>query len=641
MQISSKYEATGASVRIDSLGMRPMQRRVYEFHSDQYVLLKSPPASGKSRALMYVALEKLRLGQVSKVVVSVPERTIGASFRSQSLRDKGFHSDWVVADEYDLCSPESEEGKVDKLIQFLQEGSGPLVCTHSTLRSAFQKAGAESFSGSLVAIDEFHHVSSKEDSRLGEAVRAMIQSGSVHLFAMTGSYFRGDSEPILQIEDEAKFKKVTYSYYEQLDGYEHLKTIDIGMSFYRGTYLDSFSQVFDESKKTIIHIPSVTSGESTKEKHLEVASLLDTMGTYLKTNPDTGVLHVAGKNGRELRIIDLVNDNPEDRFKASRFLREMSKPEDLDVVIALGMAKEGFDWPFCEVAITVGYRASMTELVQIIGRTTRDAPNKSKASFINFVAEPIVTEGELVSGTNNIFKAIAASLLMEDVLSPKAGFLENRAKPIEIQLGALNVKGFVPPTSKKVAEIIAHDLVDLRAKIFQDDRYAKGALGGTTPEILNKYLTPKIIEETYPNLDADERRELCDAFVITNALRSSSVTEANGQKFVKIGNSLVEVEDLDLDLIYKINPFQETFEVVSKELSTDVLREIQDVIRSSRSELTAQLANDLWPKVNEWFERFGREPDYDSADPEERALAEVLALKRQERRLSKKLEDRP
>jgi hypothetical protein len=443
----------------------------------------------------------------------------------------------------------------------------------------------------------------------------------------------------MQPQDEEKFSKVTYSYYEQLDGYKYLNRIEICMSFYRGTYLDSITKVFDENRKTIIHIPSVNSGESTKEKYYEVASILDAIGTYKSTDPETGVVTVTTPSGKDLKVADLVNDNPEDRFRITNFLRQMNSKDELDVLIALGMAKEGFDWPFCEVALTVGYRASMTELVQIIGRTTRDSVGKSIATFINFVAEPIVTDSELVSGTNNIFKAIAASLLMEDVLAPKAGFLENRAQPIDIQLGAVKIKGFEKPTSERVNSILDNDLVDLRARVFQDDRYAKAALGATTPEVLNKHLTPKIIREIYPELTQSEVKSLTDAFVVTNALRSSSIHEENGQKFLKLGKSLILVEELDLDLISKISPFSETFEVVSKELSSEVLREIQDLIRSSRSDLTKELAGELWPKVNEWFERFGKEPSYESVDQDEKLLADVLAFMRDAKRNSQKAKD--
>src|SRR5690606_11434778 len=138
---------------------------------------------------------------------------------------------------------------------------------------------------------------------------------------------------------------------------------------------------------TIIHIPSVNAAESTKEKMLEVDTLLDHIGAYEKTDAN-GIIYVKDKSGRTIKIADLVNDNPFEREKVVTYLRNMKAIEDVDIIIALGMAKEGFDWPYCEVALTAGYRGSLTEIIQIIGRCTRDSENKSHAQFINLVSEP-------------------------------------------------------------------------------------------------------------------------------------------------------------------------------------------------------------------------------------------------------------
>ena len=78
--IENKYEQTGASKRIDEFGMREMQRRVYEKRSSKNLLIKAPPASGKSRALMFIALDKLQNQGIKKIIVAVPETSIGASF---------------------------------------------------------------------------------------------------------------------------------------------------------------------------------------------------------------------------------------------------------------------------------------------------------------------------------------------------------------------------------------------------------------------------------------------------------------------------------------------------------------------------------------------------------------------------------
>src|ERR1700723_2287544 len=88
--VSVTYAQDGSSTRSNALGMRPMQERVWQKRGEQYLLIKSPPASGKSRALMFVALDKLRNQKLKKVIVAVPERSIGASFRSTKLKQDGF-----------------------------------------------------------------------------------------------------------------------------------------------------------------------------------------------------------------------------------------------------------------------------------------------------------------------------------------------------------------------------------------------------------------------------------------------------------------------------------------------------------------------------------------------------------------------
>ena len=102
----------------------------------------------------------------------------------------------------------------------------------------------------MVAIDEFHHVSVDEANKLGRSLHGLMSQSNAHIVAMTGSYFRGDSVPVLLPEDEALFKIVTYNYYDQLNGYKYLKTLGIGYHFYQGAYIDAINEVLDTSKKT-------------------------------------------------------------------------------------------------------------------------------------------------------------------------------------------------------------------------------------------------------------------------------------------------------------------------------------------------------------------------------------------------------
>src|ERR1700728_5497020 len=84
---------TGASTKADAMGMRPRQQRVYARRGEQYLLIKSPPASGKSRALMFIALDKRQNQGVKQAIIVVPERSIGASFHDEPLSDFGFWAD--------------------------------------------------------------------------------------------------------------------------------------------------------------------------------------------------------------------------------------------------------------------------------------------------------------------------------------------------------------------------------------------------------------------------------------------------------------------------------------------------------------------------------------------------------------------
>ena len=619
-----KYASDGSSTSCDSLGMRPMQARAYAQNSQKYLLIKAPPASGKSRALMYIALEKLKAGSIKKVIVAVPERSIARSFANTDLKSTGFHTNWQINAKFDLCSPGGESGKVQHFLDFLKSDETILLCTHSTLRFAFGKVDIGAFNDVLIAIDEFHHVSIHEDNQLGKLLRRVMSETSAHMLAMTGSYFRGDSNAILLPEDEVAFTKVTFNYYEQLNGYTYLKTLGIAFSFYQGPYTLAIPKVLDTNKKTIIHIPNVNSGESLKEKYYEVDQILEVIGSYQYTTED-GIIVVKAIDGRELKIADLVNDDASSREKVASYLKSVSSPYDVDIIIALGMAKEGFDWPYCEVALTVGYRGSLTEIIQIIGRTTRDSENKSHAQFINLVAEPDESRENVSTSVNNIFKAIAASLLMEDVLAPKLKFGGSNIGGGE---DVIVIKGFKTPPTGRVEKIIDEDLIDLKAQILQN-REIQGCMGGgVDPYLINNLLIPKIIRETYPDLDEDEIASVTDHVIAGTLMNGAKVILEGDRRLIKFADLFINVDELNIDLIYRINPFATSYEILSKELNRSTLKAIQDYIFSTRIDVTDDEAARLWPEVEAFFQDHGAEPNRESLDPHERRLAEVLAYLR-------------
>ena len=430
---------TGASSKANALGMRTMQERAYAKRGEQYLLIKSPPASGKSRALMFIALDKLNNQGLRQAIIVVPERSIGGSFADEPLSQYGFYWDWQVAPQWNLCNapgvdePRVAKSKVDAVRKFLDSTDKVLVCTHATFRFTVEELGIAAFDNRLIAIDEFHHVSSNPGNVLGCQLGALIARDKVHMVAMTGSYFRGDSEAVLLPADEARFETITYTYYEQLNGYEWLKSLDISYFFYTGPYVDAVTKVLDPALKTIVHIPNVNARESLKDKEREVNEIMHGLGEWKGVDPVTGFHLIQTKDGRTLKVADLVDDsNPTKRTKVLTALKDPAQKDNrghVDVIIALGMAKEGFDWIWCEHALTIGYRSSLTEIVQIIGRATRDAEGKERSRFTNLIAEPAAEQAAVAEAVNDMLKAISASLLMEQVLAPRYEFTPKNSGP--------------------------------------------------------------------------------------------------------------------------------------------------------------------------------------------------------------------
>lgn len=633
--VNVTYAQTKESTKVNEYGMRDMQEKAYAARDAQYLLLKAPPASGKSRALMFIALDKLKSQGIQKIIVAVPERIIGGSFGQTDLKSRGFFADWVPSSRFNLCTPGSEKAKVPAFLKFMESKEQILICTHSTLRFAFEQIDDQKFNSTLLAIDEFHHVSAdKENNKLGYLLHSIMEKSNVHVVAMTGSYFRGDTIPVLLPEDEVKFTKVSYNYYEQLNGYTYLKSLGIGYHFYQGRYTTAISEVLDTDKKTILHIPNVNSGEATKDKYNEVDTILDQIGTVEYQDDKTGLIYLKReKDGKMLKIANLVDDDPKNREIIVKYLRKVKSVEDLDLIIALGMAKEGFDWPFCEHALTVGYRGSLTEVIQIIGRCTRDSKNKSHAQFTNLIAQPDALDDEVKVAVNNMLKAITCSLLMEQVLAPNFTFKtkvlnEDTAKP-----GEIRIRGFKEPSSKRVKDIIESDLNDLKASILQDDTLVKALPGNVDPEVINKIMIPKIIQKRYPDLTAEELEEVRQYVVVDSAIKNSEIKEAGGKSFIRMADTFVNIDDLNIDLIDRINPFQKAFEILSKSVTTKTLKTIQDTIEMTRIQMTEEEAILLWPKIKSFVKNGGgKEPQIGSYDPLERRMAEALIYIRSQRR---------
>jgi superfamily II DNA or RNA helicase len=673
--VSVTYKRTGATNKSNELGMRPMQERAYERRGEQYLLIKSPPASGKSRALMFIALDKLQNQGLSQAIIVVPERSIGASFNDEPLSKWGFWADWEVKPQWNLCNaPGADEirvakSKVKAVGEFLASGDPVLVCTHATFRFAVEELGIEAFDNRLIAVDEFHHVSADDDNVLGRQLKDFISRDKVHLVAMTGSYFRGDAVPVLLPEDEARFATVTYTYYEQLNGYEHLKALDIGYFFYNGPYVDDIAQVLDPDQKTIVHIPNVNSRESTQRgKTTEVSEIMDALGEWEGKDPATGFDLVRRPDGRVLRIADLVDDGPERHSLVVAALKDPAQKNNrdhVDIIIALGMAKEGFDWIWCEHALTVGYRSSLTEIIQIIGRATRDAPGKERARFTNLIAEPDASEDKVTEAVNDTLKAIAASLLMEQVLAPKFNFVpKGNGEDKDFDYGEdgydagrtnvgfneergefqIEIKGLVQPESEEATRICQEDLNEVITAFVQDKKVLETGLfdgdhaGGDTPaEELTLVRMGKIVRDRYPELsdtdhEAIRQRAVAALGLTQEASKDAAKAASDGGDTTKANTALIDgirkiamdVRDLDIDLIDRINPFGAAYAILAKAMSEDSLKQVAAVIAGKKIALSEEEAMMLAERAKAFLQERGRLPSLTSNDPWERRMAEGI-----------------
>ena len=478
---------------------------------------------------------------------------------------------------------------------------------------------------------------------------------------MTGSYFRGDAIPVLAPEDETKFETVTYTYYQQLNGYEYLKTLDIGYSFYTGPYTEKISALLDPTVKTIVHIPSVNSRESLKDKHREAEDIMNHLGDWQGVDPETGFHLIRTSTGTVIKVADLVDDEPAKRDRVVAALKSPKAREDrdfVDIIIALGMAKEGFDWIWCEHALTVGYRSSLTEIIQIIGRATRDAPGKLRARFTNLIAEPAADDPLVVDAINDYLKAIAASLLMEQVLAPRFDFTPKDAGPKpgfdygdggykegEVNIGVnaqgqmhFEIKGLKLPTSIEATRICREDLNEVIAAFVQDKSIVERGMfdPDVVPEELTQLKMGKIIREKFPELSEDDqeavRQHAVAAMTLTQQAKAAILEGDNGE--LKANTAFVDgvrkfalsVTDLDIDLIDRVNPFSATYAVLAKAMDAQTLVQVQAVINAKKDKLTYEDARALAERALEFKRERGRLPSLTSQDAWERKMAEGIAF---------------
>jgi hypothetical protein len=233
-----------------------------------------------------------------------------------------------------------------------------------------------------------------------------------------------------------------------------------------------------------------------------------------------------------------------------------------------------------------------------------------------------------------MLKAITASLLMEQVLAPNFKFKTRRFEGEEKEEGTIKIRGFKEPSSQRVKEIVESDLNDLKAAILQDSKLLQALPGEfIDPEVINKVMIPKVIQKKYPELSDEEVEEVRQQVVADSVIKNSKLKTVGDKQFVLMAGKFVNIEELHIDLIDRVNPFQKAFEVLSKSVTAKLLKVIQETIDAGRIKMTDEEAVILYrDKIGPFLKEHGKEPNKNSTDPLEVRMAEALVYLRDKKR---------
>ena len=233
-----------------------------------------------------------------------------------------------------------------------------------------------------------------------------------------------------------------------------------------------------------------------------------------------------------------------------------------------------------------------------------------------------------------MLKAIAASLLMEQVLAPNFNFkTKGNSDGEDGDDGkTIRIKGLREPSTARVKNIIESDLTELKASVLQDSEMVKSLSGIVDTDVINHVLIPKIIMEKYPDLNETEIEEVREHLVSDMVIRHADFNNEGDRRLIKLTEKFIDISELSIDLIDQVNPFQQAFEVISKSITPRVLKSIQECIAAFKVNMTDDEAVYLWPKIQDFVRATRRQPSLDALDPQERRMAEALVYLRQIKR---------
>ena len=275
---------------------------------------------------------------------------------------------------------------------------------------------------------------------------------------------------------------------------------------------------------------------------------------------------------------------------------------------------------------------------------------------------------------NDMLKAISVSLLMEQVMAPVFKFRTHKGadqfdgspsdkpKPGPVtNAGEIEIVG-MPEIDERAVEAIENDFNDLFADVQNDLRTLTVMINPDDhhTDVMYDLVVTDVIKRRYPSFSEEQVQDAVGLFGVRAGLgrevaKDPSIIQTPGMseeeqsvfaglerrrsgprrtglnagdRFVQQARRFINVRELQVDLLGGRRDFDDAYELLSKELSEELLIRLHGEVRALRVSMTQDEAEKLYPRIKEFIQREGREPNLNSPNGREVRLADALAFLR-------------
>ena len=565
--------------------MRDWQELAYNQLLDKdFWLINAPMASGKTFEIGCLTASKLMQNKKLRAIIAVPQTLIGFGFLEMRIEyPNGEKFDFFPR--HNLCK-DTPQSNIEYVLKWLKGPNSEkdvldriLICSHATLVYSFQ-TNPDLFKDVFIVVDEAHHIFWSENEELkiefSNAIGNVIQyclknkKRNVHLGLTTATFFRGDRGEIIPKKYIGQFARFNLPYDEFLQSMRHMKSFSYDFFLCNNKFTEAVKHLFDDGvEKTIVYVPPVGSRFSTGDKHNDVLEIYKSIALSDKpqiVEQEDGITLI--KRGKQfVRVVNLVDeDNRENKKKAIQAAHEQGDDSGIDVIIALGMFKEGGNWKWADREIILGPRKSLTDIIQIIGRLFRDANGKEHVSVFHLLPFALdqVDKEKTRENLNDFLKAIFASMLLEEIFRPVSIYFPTSKKDIADEPGEgqerTNYLQEVCEDEQEVASILDEIQTEIVA-ILDANKELQGnnkKLFDVFQEIVAKVLTENEKEEYHKEIAGQIWK-----------MWQRRTAQAMG----------LDIHNVDFDIINNINPLEFLIAYTSDTCNVKTFRDFRQAIR--------------------------------------------------------------